>query len=270
MVARLECKDYEYLVLKKFLNDSVASTDYVRSRKISLAMNYRRYFSVNRQPERIVVNIPETQLRYYQNDFMKLAMKAVVGKKLTPTPTIASYITDIVTFPHWNVPHSIAVKEILPKVQKSENYLEQNGYEVVNAKGRAVDDSELNWKGYNEENFPYFFRQATGSRNALGILKFDLKNPFSIFLHATSWQGAFDKEYRFLSHGCIRLENPFVLADRLLRGEINIKKLKNSKKNTQPKTIVLPQKVPVFIIYNPVIVARGKVVFLPDTYGLIK
>ncbi|MCK9411336.1 MAG: L,D-transpeptidase family protein [Prolixibacteraceae bacterium] len=269
MVERLDCKDYEYAVLKKFLNDSIRIMDSLKYKKIAVAMNYRRYFSVNHPSERIVVNIPEMEVIYYQNDFLKVKMRAVVGKKMTPTPTIASFVTDVVTFPRWNVPHSIAVTEILPKVQLNENYLEQNNYEVVDAKGHVIDESILKWKSYDEKNFPYFFRQGTGSRNALGIIKFDLANPFSIFLHATSWQGAFTKDYRFLSHGCVRLEKPFVLADRLLNGDINIKKLKSGRKNTESKTIKLPHKVPVFIVYNPVIVVGKKVIFLPDTYGLI-
>ena len=269
MVARLDCKDHEYEVLKNFLNDSIRTMDSLKYKKIAVAMNYRRYFSVNQPPERIVVNIPETEVRYYQNDFLKVKMRAVVGKKMTPTPTIASFVTDVVTFPRWNVPHSIAVTEILPKVQLKENYLEQNNYEVVDAKGHVIDESILKWKSYDEKNFPYFFRQGTGSRNALGIIKFDLANPFSIFLHATSWQGAFTKDYRFLSHGCVRLEKPFVLADRLLNGEINIKKLKSGRKNSETKAIKLPHKVPVFIVYNPVIVEGKKVIFLPDVYGLI-
>ena len=269
MVERLDCKDYEYAVLKKFLNDSIRIMDSLKYKKIAVAMNYRRYFSVNHPSERIVVNIPEMEVIYYQNDFLKVKMRAVVGKKMTPTPTIASFVTDVVTFHRWNVPHSIAVTEILPKVQLNENYLEQNNYEVVDAKGHVIDESILKWKSYDEKNFPYFFRQGTGSRNALGIIKFDLANPFSIFLHATSWQGAFTKDYRFLSHGCVRLEKPFVLADRLLNGDINIKKLKSGRKNTESKTIKLPHKVPVFIVYNPVIVVGKKVIFLPDTYGLI-
>jgi len=268
-VLRLECRDHDFMVLQKFLTDSVAKMNPLKFKKIVLAMNYARYFFIYHQPEQIVVNIPEASVKYYQNNFLRLKMRAVVGKKTTPTPTIASYVTDVVTFPKWNVPRSIAVTEILPKVQIKENYLEQNNYEVVDAKGHVVDESILKWSTYDEKNFPYFFRQGTGGRNALGIIKFELQNPFSIFLHATSLQGSFAKDYRFLSHGCVRLEKPFVLADRLLNGEINIKKLQSGKKNTETKTIRLPYKVPVFIVYNPVIVTGQKVVFLPDTYGLI-
>lgn len=269
IVSRLDCKDHEYLVLKKYMNDSIPVTDSLRNKKIALSMNYRRYFSVNHQPERIVVNIPETELRYYQRDFLKVKMKAVVGRKLSPTPTIASFVTNIQTFPNWNVPHTIGVKEILPHVKASANYLEQHNYDVVNSKGVVMDETTLNWKSYNEKNFPYYFRQAKGSRNSLGTIKFDLNNPFSIFLHATSWQGAFAKDYRFLSHGCIRLEKPFVLADNLLSSEVNINKLKSSRKTKVAKTIVLAHRVPVFIVYNPVVVVGSKVIFLADTYELL-
>jgi len=270
IVSRLDCKDREYLVLKQFKNDSIPATDSLRHRKIALAMNYRRYFSTNPQPERIVVNIPATEMSYYQRDFLKVKMKTVVGKKLSQTPTIASFVTSIQTFPNWNVPHKIGVQEILPHVKKSANYLEQHNYDVVNSKGVVIDESTLNWKSYNEKNFPYYFRQAKGSRNSLGTIKFDLDNPFSIFLHATSWQGAFAQNYRFLSHGCIRLEKPYLLADNLLRSEKNIEKLKNSRKTKQAKTIILLQKVPVFIVYNPVVVEGNRVIFLADTYELLK
>jgi len=270
MVSRLDCKDQEYLVLKQFLKDSITVKDTLKFKKISLAMNYRRYFTANHPSEYIVANIPATEASYYQNDFLKLKMRTVVGRKENPTPLIASNITNIVTFPHWNVPHSIAVKELLPKVQKNENYLEQNSYDVVNSRGKVIDDTQLKWKSYTEKNFPYFFRQSTGPRNALGVLKFNLQNPFSIFLHSTSLKSAFAKDYRFLSHGCIRLAKPMEFAKALLPDEIDIKALKSGKKNTESKTITLPHKIPVFIIYNPVMVAGKKVTFLKDEYGLIK
>ena len=269
MVSRLDCKDRDYLVLKEFLKDSVMVKDTLKHKMVMLAMNYRRYFAINHPTEYIVANIPAAEVSYYQNDFLKMKMRTVVGRKKNPTPLIASYITNIVTFPHWNVPHSIGVKEILPKVQKNDNYLEQNSYEVVNAKGKVLDDSNLKWKNYTEKNFPYFFRQATGPRNALGVLKFNFQNPFSIFLHSTGQQGAFAKDFRFLSHGCIRLEKPLDLAKALIPDKIDIKELKSGKKNTKSKIIELPHKIPVFIIYMPVKVNGKKVTFLKDVYGLI-
>ena len=269
MVARLDCKDRDYIVLKQYLKDSITSKDTMKFKKVIVAMNYRRYFSANHPTEYIVANILATEASYYRNDFLKLKMRTVVGRKKNPTPLIASYITNIVTFPHWNVPHSIAVKEILPKVQKNENYLEQNSYDVVNGRGKVIDDSNLKWKDYTEKNFPYFFRQATGPRNALGVLKFNLENPFSIFLHSTGQQSAFSRNDRFLSHGCIRLAKPLELAKELLPDKIDIKELKSGKKNTKSKILDLPHKIPVFIIYMPVTVNGRKIAFLKDVYDLI-
>lgn len=270
LVARLECKDPDYLVLKNFLRDSITLKDTLKHKAVVLAMNYRRYLTANHQTEYLIVNIPETEAYYYRNDKLLIKMRTVVGKKKTPTPTIASYITSIVTFPYWNVPHSIAVNELLPKAQKNEDYLEQNNFEVVDAKGNIIEDSELDLKEYNAQDFPYYFRQSTGAENDLGVIKFNLQNPFSIFLHSTSSTSSFTRDLRFLSHGCIRLEKPFELADALLRGKIDIAELKRGKKNTESETLQLLLKIPVFIIYLPVRVESGKVTFLHDVYGLIK
>lgn len=270
IVSQLECKDQGYKTLKNYLIDSVTEKNTLKYKSVIVAMNYRKYLSMNHQHEFIVVNVPEAVARYYRKDQPSIEMRAVVGKKKTPTPTIASYITTIVTFPSWNVPRSIAVKELLPKIKKNENYLEQNNFDVVDAKGNLIDDSELNWGKYTEKNFPYYFRQSTGSENALGVLKFSFQNPYSIFLHSTSWQGVFAKEYRFLSHGCIRLEKPFELTEALLRGTYNLDELKSGKNDTESGKIELPLKIPVFIIYSPAILIGNKVTFVPDIYGLIK
>ena len=270
MIARLECKDPDYVVYKQFLNDSITPNDTLKYKTILLAMNYRKYISLNGQSEYIVANIPATEVAYYKNGEPVLQMLSVTGKKKNPTPTIASYITDIVTFPFWNVPFSIASKELLPKVQKDETYLERNNFEVVDAKGNVVDDYDLNWAKYTEKTFPYFFRESTGPNNSLGILKFNLENPFSIFLHDTNSKGGFAKKSRFLSHGCIRLEKPVELADLLTNGKIDTTLLKTGKNDTKSEIVELEKNVPVFIIYMPVKVVEGKVVFLDDVYGLIK
>jgi murein L,D-transpeptidase YcbB/YkuD len=270
IIKRLDCKDHDYLVLNKFLKDSINPKDTLKYKTLLLALNYRRYLSFNHHTEYIIANIPAAEVEYYRNDSLIIRMRTVVGKIKNPTPTIASYITNIICFPNWNVPYSIAVKEILPKVQKNENYLEQHDFEVVDGKGNAIDEAELNWNNYNETNFPYYFRQSTGAENSLGVLKFNLQNPYSIFLHASSWQGAFAKENRFLSHGCIRLEKPFELADLLLKGKIDIEELKKGKKNTVSSSLALNHKVAVYIIYLPLTLKGNKVEFLNDVYGLVK
>lgn len=270
LIAMLDCKDHDYILYKKFMNDSIAAADSIKHKTIVLAMNYRRFLCMNNQSEYILINIPEAEAKYYKNNMLAIHMRAVVGKKSKQTPTIASYIPSITTFPYWNVPYKIAVDEILPKVQKNENYLEQNSYEVVDAKGNEVDESELNWNHFNTKNFPYYFRQSSGSDNSLGVVKFDLQDTFSIFLHGTSNQGAFSRDYRFLSHGCIRMEKPLELADSLLRGKLDIKALEAGTPDTKPTIIKLQDKIRTYIMYMPVKIDSESVTFLKDEYGLIK
>ncbi len=270
IISELDCPDHDYQILKKYLKDSIPDKNTPKYKSVIQSMNYLKYLSMNHWSEYIVANIPETEVRYYKNDQLALKMKSVVGKKKNPTPTIASYITNIVTFPFWNVPYSIASKELLPKIQKDESYLERNNFEVVDAKGNVIDDSDLNWADYTEKNFPYFFRESTGPSNSLGVLKFNLQNPFSIYLHDTNSKGEFAKDYRFLSHGCVRLEKPVELAEALTDGKIDANELKSGKKDTETKTIKLTKKIPVFIIYMPVTVDGEKVTFLKDVYGLVQ
>jgi len=270
IVSKLDCQNPDYQVLKKFMRDSITDKNSLKYKSVLQSLNYLKYLSLYGRSEYIVANIPETEVRYYQNGKLKLKMKSVVGKKKNPTPTIASHITNIVIFPFWNVPFSVASKELLPKIQKDESYLERNNFEVVDAKGNVIDDSDLNWDSYTEKNFPYFFRESTGPNNSLGVLKFNLGNPFSIYLHDTNSKSGFAKESRFLSHGCVRLEKPIELADLLTRGKVNVWELKTGQKDTESKILKLDQKIPVFIIYMPVVVEGEKVIFLKDVYGLIQ
>ncbi|HLN72065.1 MAG: L,D-transpeptidase family protein [Methylococcaceae bacterium] len=269
MISTLDCKDNDYLVLKKYLRDSITDKTSVMARKIWLSMNYRRYLSANDYKEMIIVNIPDARAVYYRNKLPTVKMRVVPGKKDDPTPALASYITSIIIFPPWKVPRSIAVNEILPKVQENLNYLEENNFVVVDAKENQVSPKELKWEEYDKDNFPYFFQQLPGPDNSLGVIKFNLKNPLNIYLHATSWQGAFDQKSRFLSHGCVRLERPFELANAILRGEIEREELAKVRDSIATREYPIKRKVPTYLVYMPAVVKGKKVVLLNDIYGLI-
>lgn len=270
LIPILDCKDNDYLVLKKFLRDSISDKTSVMAKKIWVSMNYRRYLSANNDKEMILVNIPDAHAVYYRNKLPSVKMKVVPGKKDDPTPAMASYVTSIIIFPPWRVPQSIAVNEILPKVQENLNYLQENNFVVVDAKENPMDPGEMKWEEYDKDNFPYFFQQLPGPDNSLGVIKFNLKNPLNIYLHATSWQGAFDQKSRFLSHGCVRLERPFELANAILRGEIEREELAKVKDSIQTREYLIKRKVPTYLVYMPAVVKGKKVVLLNDIYGLVQ
>lgn len=212
------------------------------------------YRWLNRFPAqtRVIVNIPSATLRL--NDSLGntlFSSRVVVGKPSTPTPLFTAYIPSVVIYPYWNVPRSITVNELLPKIRKSPvATLNAMKLQVIDAKGQEVDPTAINWTT-PAKAFPYRLRQSTGCDNALGVLKFNSNNPYDIYLHDTNARQAFAKPNRQLSHGCIRVEKPDRLANLLL-GYVRFGAdyLTSCAKNARPQTVLLPKKVPVIILYN--------------------
>lgn len=266
----LDSKEKDYRTLKKYLKDSVSDKSSLTAKKIYLTMNYLRFLSANSSKEQIIVNIPEAHAVYYRDQLPTVDMRVVPGTKDDPTPTMASYITSIITFPPWRVPLSIAVNEILPEVQKDEKYLKEKKFIVIDSNENEVAKKDLKWEEYDKDNFPYFFQQQPGPDNSLGVIKFNLKNPLSIYLHATNWNGAFEKDSRFLSHGCVRLEKPYQLANAILRGEIGREELAKVRDNIETKEYAIKRKIPTFLVYMPALVDGNNITLLEDVYGLIQ
>lgn len=197
-----------------------------------------------------------------------LNMRVIAGKKDTPTPSMDTYATQVITYPYWNVPASIATKEILPKVKNDVSFLERNKFEVINSKGERIDPYELDWSSMSESDFPYRFRQDTGEDNSLGLLKVDIENPHAIYLHDTNARYLFAKDQRWRSHGCVRVQHPadlanFMAGEQLLENEF----LEDPKENHPPKHHKLNKKVPVFLLYLGADVNEaGQLVYFADVY----
>ncbi len=70
----------------------------------------------------------------------------------------------------------------------------------------------IDWTQVSQTNIPYRLHQFHGRHNALGLIKFDFQNTDAVYLHDTNNKSAFKRRVRAISHGCIRVENPFELA----------------------------------------------------------
>ncbi|QRR02084.1 L,D-transpeptidase family protein [Dyadobacter sandarakinus] len=199
-----------------------------------------------------------------------LTMRTVVGKSDTQTPTIDTYATSIVTHPYWNVPKSIAIKEIFPKAAGDPEYLAKNRIELINQKGEAVDPEDVDWEEYTADRFPYRFRQETGGDNSLGLLKVEIKNPLAIYLHDTNARYLFNLDQRWRSHGCVRVQRPTDLANYMAGTE-----LLSSDFLTEPDTVSVPPKwhklqvrIPVFLFYlGADCNEKGELLYFPDVYS---
>lgn len=193
-------------------------------RQMEMAMERWRWEPREFPKKYFWVNIPSADLHvweYYKKekrDTLVLFSNVVVGKPETPTPhAVKSKINYLLIYPYWNVPYSIAWKEILPMVQRDTSYLRKKGFECVDYKGRVMDISKMKWKKYNKDYLPFKFRQRIGGDNSLGICKFNFHNKYGIYMHDTNSKKYFKTFYRYQSHGCIRLEKYVEAAKFLIR-----------------------------------------------------
>jgi murein L,D-transpeptidase YcbB/YkuD len=164
----------------------------------------------------LLVNIPSFMVQLVEEGEIAVTHKIVCGKPDHETPELDSRISHFVLFPEWNVPHKISTKELLPSIKANPKYLEKHNYEIINGKNEVVDASKINWKRYNERNFPYRLRQSSGEGNSLGVIKFYFNSKYGVYLHDTPSKSLFNLNYRAFSHGCMRVQNPFEFAQTLL------------------------------------------------------
>jgi L,D-transpeptidase YcbB len=244
----------------------------IRLQQLNLSVNYYRWLNciAQNQPV-IVVNIPAAYLKVYQNNSVLLQMRMIVGKKSTPTPTLSSRVDEVVLYPYWHVPYSIATKELLPAIKRSPAFIDQGNYQVLNGAGKIMDPYSINWHALSRNYFPYTIRQSTGCDNALGLIKLNFYNPFSVYLHDTPNKNLFSMNKRYFSHGCMRLQNPMALGHLVLKNNgiaIDTLSQKGCLRNQAPITVLAPEHVPVIVWYNPAGVdSTGRVLFFEDVYG---
>ncbi|HET7251497.1 MAG TPA: L,D-transpeptidase family protein [Gemmatimonadales bacterium] len=239
-----------------------------RVRQIELNMERWRWMRAPFPPRDIVVNIPDYSLRLRDGNRDELAMRVVVGKEFTPTPMFADQISYLVINPVWNVPPSIASKEILPEVQKDPSYLTRNHMRLFDG-DREVDASSVDWSSVAPDHFPYTVRQDPGADNAVGHMKFMCPNQFDIYLHDTPANQLFNAKDRDFSHGCVRVERPMDLAVALMQGSRwDRSALQAAVDSASNLPVTLPKPVPVYILYWTSWVDDQGVEFRSDVYSL--
>lgn len=239
---------------------------------VKRAMNTLRWLQCLQQKGPVVVvNIPSASLLLLDNGNVLLESKLVVGKRSTPTPVFTSLIHEVILYPYWNVPKSIAIRESLPSIKRNIKYLDDNNLQVLNAKGQLVNPYTINWQALDAGNFPYTLRQSTGCDNSLGLIKFNFQSLYGVYLHDTPWKVLFRLNKRYLSHGCMRLEKVkelghFILKDntQLLDSLMDQGCLLDQRPITVPATV----KTPVCVLYNTAwFDSTGTVRFYDDVYN---
>jgi len=216
----------------------------------------------------VVVNLPAAFAEAVENDQVVRRYRVIVGKTEKPSPTLTAEITSVNLNPTWTVPSSIAKTEISAHMRKDPGYLSRMHMEVLDAHDAPIDPRSVDWSGARTPNFTV--RQQSGSWNALGAVKIDMPNPYSVYMHDTNQHNLFSDDYRFDSHGCSRVDNVRDLAAWLLQEEMpkwNRAAIDAAIATGQREDIALPKKVPVAWIYLTAWMTRDQTVqFRNDIY----
>ena len=251
--------------------------DHDRFHRLNITLDRYRLLPRQRPELYIQVNLPAFMLRVIQSDTLVLESRVIIGKPGTPTPTLQSKITNMVTYPTWTVPTSIISKEYLPKLKNNPGYLSRIGLKLLDSKGQPVDPYSVNWSKYSK-GIPYKVMQGSGDNNALGVLKFNFDNPYAVYLHDTNQRSLFKNSNRAYSHGCVRVQEWEKLAFFLAQNDSLKSHSPDSLRYTsdsirywiagkQHKRINVTEAVPLFIEYFSCGVEAGKLRFYEDIYG---
>ena len=210
--------------------------------KLTIAMEQLRWLPDDLGSRYVFINQPAFTVYYIDNSHEQLQMRVVVGSKAHQTNFFEDQIETVEVNPYWGVPESIIVNEMLPKLRSDPGYLDRLGYEVSYG-GKKVSSTAVDWNTTHRVDV----RQPPGSDNALGELKILFPNTHSIYMHDTPSKSFFKRDMRALSHGCVRLAEPRVMAAAVMG--TTVEEIGRQIATGQNKALPVPQKVPVYISY---------------------
>ena len=216
----------------------------------------------------VVVNIPAAFAEAVENDVVVRRYRVIVGKTEKPSPTLTAQITAVVLNPTWTVPSSIAKTEISAHMRKDPTYLSRMHMDVLDAHDNPIDPHSVDWSGTHTPNFTV--RQQNGTFNALGAVKIDMPNSYSVYMHDTNQRNLFSDDYRFDSHGCSRVDNVRDLAAWLLKDQPKWTRAAIDAEiaTGQHQEVAMARKVPVAWIYLTAWMTKDQTIqFRNDVYN---
>ncbi|HQW45839.1 MAG: L,D-transpeptidase family protein [Bacteroidetes bacterium] len=235
--------------------------------KLALNMERMRWLKHDFKQPYIWVAIPKMEMDYVENNTIGFNMRVVVGKPSRATPALDANIKNIVLSPPWNVPPTIMREEVVPGIaRRGGAYLARRGLKAYDRRGRVVSASAINARNYRN----FSIGQAPGYRSSLGEVKFNMPNPWAIYMHDTPHREDFVKSYRAFSSGCVRVHKPKEFATFLLRDSVQYSYEKIDSICKLRKTVFIPieRNINVHFVYlTTALDSVGNVMYLKDIYG---
>lgn len=212
------------------------------------SVRLREYQGIDAQ-RYVVANIPAARVETVENNEVITRHKAGVGRIDRPSPIMQTKAIQINFNPFWTVPASIIKKDLIPLMQKHPHYLQQNRIRIFDKSGQEVPASAVNWDSYQAED--YRFRQDSGAGNALGVVRININNPYGVYMHDTNEKGVFGDDYRFVSSGCMRLQDVRDYVTWLLKDNPgwDRQKVDDTINSGQQLDVDITPPVPVYWVY---------------------
>jgi len=216
----------------------------------------------------LVVNIAGYFLYLFEDNKLKWQTNVVVGRNYTKTPIFKGQMSYIVMNPTWTVPRSIS-GGIIKKMKENPNYLTEKDFVVVDSRRNPVDSESIDWPNASRKNFPYWFVQQPSENNSLGQIKFMFPNKYSIYLHDTPAKSLFQQDQRAFSHGCVRVDDPFTLAEKILETSDNWSRseIDDAIAAKETKKVSLSKPLDVLLMYWTVAGNDEGLQFYTDVYN---
>jgi L,D-transpeptidase YcbB len=213
-----------------------------------------------------IVNIPEYSLNVVKEGDTIQSYKVIVGKKARRSPVLNSKLKTVVFNPTWTVPPTIIKEDLVPDATKDRSYFSKMHITIYDYKKRKI--SPYAWDPEKFNNYDYV--QDPGNFNSLGNMKILFSNRFSVYLHDTNHKDGFSSNFRSLSSGCTRVENPlklakYVLNDSVAWGDKKIEKIINDKKTLN---ILIKEEILHYQLYFTVRAKKNHLIFRDDVYNL--
>jgi murein L,D-transpeptidase YcbB/YkuD len=239
-----------------------------RQRKAQIIANLERWkwFPKEMGEEYLIVNIPDYKLILVKDKDTIRTHKVIVGRDKRPTPVLSSKLSNVILNPTWTVPPTILREDVIPAISRNRSYLSQTNIKIYDKNGSEVSANDWNLS----ESKKYRYVQSPGTFNSLGMVKFSFPNRFSIYLHDTNHRDFFGKQKRSLSSGCVRVDNPFKLAEYLIGDETNwnIEKITETLQSEKTKHIKILNEVQIHILYWTAWSEKNTLIFRDDIYNL--
>ncbi|KAA2238003.1 L,D-transpeptidase family protein [Salinarimonas soli] len=177
-----------------------------RLRQLELNVVRLRSYAGNLGNRYVIVNIPAAVVETVEAGNVVSRHAAGVGKIDRQSPIMNAKITEVNFNPFWTVPASIIRKDLIPKMRKEPTYLTDNKIRIFNGAGQELQPSQVNWN--SDEATRYMFKQDPGGdTNSMGFVRINIPNPHGVYMHDTPSRGIFGDDFRFVSSGCVRIQN---------------------------------------------------------------